>query len=173
MAQIGGLNRRNGNQVTQDGLSGDVGNWRSGGGAVGTAWNNVNTGNNHFDRAGGPAAPDNSPIPADPEATYRQGLSELNELHHLAQNDPKALKEIQDLAKEMQRLDPRRFPGNPAMVEQLHSEVLSGVDKLELQLRHDSDDQTPGQVRTTKEPPVPPGYEEAVAEYFRRLGKGQ
>ena len=28
----------------------------------------------------------------------------------------------------MQRLDPRRFPGNPIMVEQLHAEVLSGVD---------------------------------------------
>jgi hypothetical protein len=171
-AQIGSGNQR-GNQVAQDNLSGDVGNWRSGGGAVGTAWNNVNTGNNHFDRTGRAAAPDNSPVPADPEATYRQGLEELNQLHHLAQNDPKALKEIQDLVREMQRLDPKRFPGNPAMVEQLHTEVLSGVDKLELQLRHDSDDTTPGQVRTTKEPPVPPGYEEAVAEYFRRLGKGQ
>ncbi len=73
----------------------------------------------------------------------------------------------------MQRLDPRRFPGNPVMVEQLHTEVLSGVDKLELQLRHDTDDQTPGQVRTTKEPSVPPGYEEAVADYYRRLSKGQ
>ncbi len=173
MAQNGGGNQRGGNQVAQDNLSGDVGNWRSGGGAVGTAWNNINTGNNHFDRSGGPAAPDNSPIPADPEATYRQGLSELDQLHHLAQNDPTALKEIQDLVREMQRLDPRRFPGNPALVEQLHTEVLSVVDKLELQLRHDSDDQTQGQVRTAKEPPVPPGYEEAVAEYFRRLGKGQ
>jgi hypothetical protein len=100
-------------------------------------------------------------------------MEELNQLHHLAQNDPAALKEIQDLARQMQRLDPRRFPGNPAMVEQLHTEVLSGVDKLELQLRHDSDDQTPGQVRATKEPTVPPGYEEAVADYFRRLSKGQ
>ena len=89
-----------------------------------------------------------------------------------AQNDPAALKEIQELAKEMQKLDPSRFPGNPAMVEQLHTEVLTGVDKLELQLRHDSGDQ-PGQVRTTKEATVPPGYEEAVAEYFRRLSKGQ
>ncbi len=102
-----------------------------------------------------------------------KGLAELNQLHHLAQNDPAALKEIQELAREMQRLDPRRFPGNPAMVEQLHTEVLSGVDKLELQLRHDSDDQTPGQVRTTKESAVPPGYEEAVADYYRRLSKGQ
>ena len=160
-----------GNQVAQENLSGDVGNWRSGGGAVGTAWNNVNTGNNHFDRSGR-AAPDNSPVLGDPEAAYRQGMEELSQLHHLAQNDPTALKEIQDLVREMQRLDPKRFPGNPAMVEQLHTEVLTGVDKLELQLRHDSDDQ-PGQVRTTKEPPVPPGYEEAVAEYFRRLGKGQ
>jgi hypothetical protein len=58
------------------------------------------------------------------------------------------------------------------MVEQLHTEVLSGLDKLELQLRHDSSDEA-GQVRTTKEPPIQPGYEEAVAEYFRRLGKGQ
>ena len=172
IAQNGGGNQRGGTQVAQDNLSGDVGNWRSGGGAVGTAWNNINTGNNHFDRSGR-AAPDNSPVPADPEATYRPGLGELSQLHHLAQNDPTALKEIQGLVREMQRLDPKRFPGNPAMVEQLHTEVLSGVDKLELQLRHDSDDQTPGQVRTTKEPPVPLGYEEAVAEYFRRLGKGQ
>jgi hypothetical protein len=59
------------------------------------------------------------------------------------------------------------------MVEQLHTEVLSGVDRLELQLRRDTDDQASGQVRTTKERSVPPGYEEAVAEYFRRLSKGQ
>jgi hypothetical protein len=96
----------------------------------------------------------------------------LSQLHHLAQNDPAALKEIENLEREMQRLDPRRFPGNPAIVEQLHTEVLSGVDKLELQLRHDADGKS-GQVRTTKETTVPPGYEEAVADYFRRLSKGQ
>ena len=153
-------------------MSGDLGDRRSGGGAVGTAWNNINTGNNHFDRSGRAVAPDNSPVPADPERTFQQGLAELNQLHHLAQNDPAALKEVQELAREMQRLDPRRFPGNPAMVEQLHTEVLSGVDKLELQLRHDADDQ-PGQVRTSKDSAVPPGYEEAVADYYRRLSKGQ
>jgi hypothetical protein len=141
---------------------------------VGTAWNNINTGNNHFDRNGRAAAgPDNSPAPADPERTYQQGMAELSQLHHLAQNDPAALKQIQELVREMQRLDPRRFPGNPIMVEQLHAEVLSGVDKLELQLRHDTDGETPGQVRSTKEPQIPPGYEEAVADYYRRLSKGQ
>jgi hypothetical protein len=160
-----------GNQVTQDGVSGDLGNRVAGGGATGTAWNNVNTGNNRFDPSRRAAAPDGSSLPADAESTYRQGLSELNQLRHLAQNDPAALKEIQDLAREMQRLDPKRFPGNPAMVEQLHTEVLNGVDKLELQLRHDTDNTQ--QVRTTKEPSIQPGYEEAVADYYRRLSKGQ
>jgi hypothetical protein len=160
-----------GNQVAQDGVSGDLGNRVAGGGATGTAWNNVNTGNNHFDPSRRAATPDGSPTTVDAESTYRQGLSELNQLRHLAQNDPAALKEIQDLAREMQRLDPKRFPGNPAMVEQLHTEVLTGVDKLELQLRHDTDNTQ--QVRTTKEPSIPPGYEEAVADYFRRLSKGQ
>ncbi len=134
-----------------------MGNWRSGGGAVGTAWNNINTGNNHFDRSGGPAAPDNSPVPADPERTFQQGMAELNQLHHLAQNDPAALKEVQELAREMQRLDPRRFPGNPAMVEQLHTEVLSGVDKLELQLRHDSMTRHRGRYVRPKRPRSRPG----------------
>ena len=165
-AHIGG----GGNQVAQDNLSGDVGNWRSGGGAVGTAWNNINTGNNRFAPGRG-VAPDNSPLPADPERTFQQSMAELGQLHHLAQNDPEALKEVQELAKEMQKLDPRRFPGNPAMVEQLHTEVLSGVDRLELQLAHD--DQGKGQVRTPKAATVPPGYEEAVADYYRRLSKSQ
>jgi hypothetical protein len=173
IAQGNGGNQRGGNRVAQDNLSGDVGNRRSGGGAVGTAWNNVNTGNNRFDRSGGPAAPDNSPVPADPERTFQQGMAELNQLHRLAKNDPAALKEVEELTKAMQRLDPRRFPGNPLMVEQLHTEVLAGVDKLELQLRHDSDGQAPGEVRTAKESTIPPGYEEAVAEYYRRLSKGQ
>jgi hypothetical protein len=72
----------------------------------------------------------------------------------------------------MQRLDPSRFPGNPAMVEQLHSEVLSGVDKLELQLRRTAEDQG-GQVRTTKPVAVQEGYQDAVADYYRRLSKGK
>jgi hypothetical protein len=173
--QAGQLGRENGQrggtQVAQDGLSGDLGNRQAGGGGVATAWNNINTGNNHFDRSGGPAAPATSAGLGDPEATFRQGMDELSQLRHLAQNDPAAQKEIQDLVRDMQKLDPRRFPGNPALVEQLHTEVLGAVDKLELQLRHDQ--QIPSEARTTKEPAVPAGYEDAVADYYRRLGKGQ
>ena len=48
----------------------------------------------------------------------------------------------------MQKLDPSRFPGNPAMVEELHTKVLNDVDKLELQLRRDPNVPQDGQVRT-------------------------
>jgi len=133
----------------------------------------VNTGNNKFDQGRRANAPDNAPTPADSERTIRQGLQELNQLRQLAKTDPAALREIQDLVKEMQKLDPGRFPGNPAMVEQLHTQVLNDVDKLELQLRHNDNDLQPGQVRTSKAPAIPPGYQDAVAEYYRRLGKEQ
>ena len=68
----------------------------------------------------------------------------------------------------MQQLDPSRFPGNPAMVEQMHREVLSSVDKLELQLQRDD---AATEARTGKPDAVPSGYQESVAEYYRRLSK--
>jgi hypothetical protein len=102
-----------------------------------------------------------------------QGISELNQLKQIAKSDPAAEKEIQDLQNEMKNLDPSRFPGNPAMVEELHAKVLNDVDKLELELRRSPDQPQTGQVRTKGAPAVPPGYEDAVAEYYRRLGKAQ
>jgi hypothetical protein len=73
----------------------------------------------------------------------------------------------------MQQLDPRRFPGNPEVVDQLFAEVRSGVDRLELQLGHDPADDTRNVVRNAESLPVPEGYQDAVAEYYRRLSKGQ
>jgi hypothetical protein len=70
----------------------------------------------------------------------------------------------------MQHLDPSRFPGNPAMVEQMHQEVLSSINRLELQLQRDGI--APG-ARTKKPDSIPPGYEDTVAEYYRRLSKNQ
>jgi hypothetical protein len=100
-------------------------------------------------------------------------MNELTQLRQDAKGDAAAQKEIYDLEKEMQNLDPSRFPGNPAMVEELHAKVLNDVDKLELQLRRDPNAPQAGQAHTAAPPAVPPGYEDAVAEYYRRLGKGQ
>jgi hypothetical protein len=154
--------------------AGDLGGDIRRGGGGGTANWNVNTGNNQFSgQRGGIQNPDVGAMHGDSEKSIEQGLQQLSQLRSLAKNDPAALKEIDDLVKSMQKLDPSRFPGNPAMVEKLHTEVLNDVDKLELQLRRNADDSVSGQVRTSKPQTVPPGYEDAVAEYYRRLGKGQ
>ena len=95
----------------------------------------------------------------------------MNQLRQAVREDPEMAKQVQELIQEMERLDPSRFPGNPALVEQLHSQVLADVDKLELQLRRQLDDKDYGQVRSGDTKTVPQGYEESVAEYYRRLSK--
>jgi hypothetical protein len=74
---------------------------------------------------------------------------------------------VQDLTRQMQQLDPNRFPGNPAMVEQMHREVLGSLDRIELMLQHDG----ATEARAGKPSAVPAGYENSVAEYYKRLSK--
>ena len=131
-------------------------------------YGNLDTGNN-TPRGGPPVQPDNSPIP--PQRAYDDTLRDLNQLRQAVRDDPETAKQVQELIQEMERLDPSRFPGNPALVEQLHSQVLADVDKLELQLRRQLDDKDAGQVRSGDTKTVPQGYEESVAEYYRRLSK--
>jgi hypothetical protein len=174
----GGFNQQAGNRSGQRGgqsgdvrsgdLSGDV-RYGGGGGADGTVWGNINTGNNRYGQPGQrPAPPDAAGNPADTERTYQQGMRELNQLRQMVQSDPQAAKDVQELTRQMQQLDPSRFPGNPAMVEQMHREVLNSIDRIELQLqRHGGSPEA----RTGKPYAVPAGYQDSVAEYYRRLSK--
>jgi hypothetical protein len=141
-----------------------------GGGGVGTIYDNFDTGNN-TPRGGPPVQPDNSPIP--PQRAYDDSMRDLNQLRQAVQLDPEMERQVQELIRQMQRLDPSRFPGNPALVEQLHSQVLADVDKLELQLRRQLDDKQSGQVRSGDTRSVPAGYEDSVADYYRRLSKNK
>jgi hypothetical protein len=98
-------------------------------------------------------------------------MRELDALRQELRGEPAPLADVQDLIRELQRLGPGRFPGNPALVEQLRTQVLTSVDKLELQLRRELDDKEPGQIRSGDSLQVPSGYKDAVAEYFRRLSQ--
>jgi hypothetical protein len=112
--------------------------------------------------------------PAEAQQAIDQGMNELNQLRQDVANDPETKAQVDSLIKELSSLNPRRFPGNPAMVDELHNKVLNDVDKLELQLRSKSGDTAQsGQVRSTDPMPVPAGYQDDVAEYFRRLSKTQ
>jgi hypothetical protein len=166
----------------QDLLTGDLGNRNrgvqsgdvrdGGGGSVdGTIWNNINTGNNHYGHPRQQSTPtDVSGNPPDVEGDYQQGMRELSRIRQRVKDDPQAAKNIAELTRQMQHLDPSRFPGNPAMVEEMHREILSSLDRLELQLQHDG---ISPQARTGRPYSVPPGYQDSVAEYYRRLSKSQ
>jgi hypothetical protein len=147
---------------------GEVGRAGTGGGAgpVNGGWN---TGNNTYPQ--GRAAPRQATPAQDPEQAFRQASREVEHLRRAVQDDPAARREADELVRALQKLDPKRFPGNPAMVDELYGRVLSGVDRLELQLRHEAANSMPGQVRSDSAAPVPEGYQDPVADYFRRLSK--
>ncbi len=107
------------------------------------------------------------------QRAYTESMRELNDLNRSLQDNPDAKRQVQELIRQMQGVDPGRFPGNPALVEALHDQVLSTLDKLELQLRRNQEEQLTGQVRASDLNRVPSGYQDAVAEYYRRLSKKQ
>jgi len=93
---------------------------------------------------------------------YRYTLHEL-------ENNPEISKDLRDSIRDMYRLDPQAA-GNPELLHRIESQMLSGVEQIELELRRALDQQT-GSVRSDPAEPVPPGYADAVADYFRRLSK--
>ncbi len=161
-----------GQQAGPGGRNGAVGQFvnPSGGPNGGPVYGGMNTGNNVYNYGQMPSPPSRDATPI-PEPAYRDSMAELNQLRQTLKDDPESSRQVQDLIREMQRLDPSRFPGNPAIIEELHNRVLGDVDKLELQLQRAADAKQPGQVHNAESQPVPPGYEDAVAEYFRRLSK--
>ncbi|MBZ5699363.1 MAG: DUF4175 domain-containing protein [Acidobacteriia bacterium] len=178
-----GQGRQQGQQGNGQGAGGPVGGpgARLGGGIYGGGYRDGNWGRGRYyggvdtwigtPLGGPPVQPDNPPIP--PQRAYQDSLRDLDQLRQAVREDPEMAREVQDLIREMQRLAPNRYPENPALVEQLHAQVLASVDKLELQLRRQLDDKQSGQVRSGDSQPVPAGYEDSVAEYYRRLSKNK
>ncbi|HUK01789.1 MAG TPA: hypothetical protein VLW26_05880 [Steroidobacteraceae bacterium] len=142
---------------------------RGGGGRGGPVDGGWNAGNNG-PYGGQRATPQRAPAGADPEESLRQNLNDLERVKRAVANDPAAQKAVDELVRSMQRLDPKRFPGNPQMVDELYASVLADVDKLELQLGRDHADHQ-ADVRMSEPQAVPEGYQAAVADYFRRLSK--
>jgi hypothetical protein len=151
---------------------GDDGNRLAGGGRTGTLYGDFDTGNNA--RPGAPrGAPTPQPPAADTQQAIQQGVNELNQLRREFRNDPETERQIQEMIAAMEHLDLRRFPGNPQMVEELHQRLLSGIDTLELRLRRDLNGNRADQTQNPDPLVVPPGYKDAVADYFRRLSSSE
>lgn len=141
-----------------------------GGDRSGPLYGDLDTGNTRI--AGRAVTPQQGPNPADTQRQIDQGLDLLNQVRSAGQISPEARQQLQALIEEMRRLDPSRFPGNPALVEQMRQQLLSGVDALELQLRRQLEENRSGTIRNADPARVPAGYQDSVAEYYRKLSAG-
>jgi hypothetical protein len=137
-----------------------------GGGWNGGGWQAINRGER---LPGPPAGEAPRTSPEDLERAYREGARDLGRLRQALEGSPELTRDVQNLVREMQQLDPSRFGGNPELLEQLHARVLAEIEQVELELRRMVDDKEGGRVRSGTGDPPPPGYADAVAEYFRRL----
>ena len=61
--------------------------------------------------------------------------------------------------------------GSPLLDDRIKNQLLGEIEQIELQLRRLVEDKQGGNVRSGASQPVPPGYANAVAEYFRKLSK--
>ncbi|HJT88293.1 MAG TPA: hypothetical protein VJ732_10565, partial [Bryobacteraceae bacterium] len=173
----GGLQRTPNGQTGQTGqpgqtgnrLAGPVGNATAGPGGTreGPVFGNIDTGDTHI--SGRAVTPQQTPNPADTQREIEQGLNLLNQVRAAVEDSPEAKQELQALIEEMRNLDPRRFPGNPALTEQMHQQLLSTVDALELQLRRELDQDRGGTIRNVDPTKIPEGYRDSVADYYRKL----
>jgi len=136
----------------------------------GTVYGDFDTGNTRIQ--GHAVAPQQGPNPADTQREIDQGLNLLNQVRGAVQDSPEAKQQLQSLIDQMRNLDPKRFPGNPALVEQMRQQLVSNVDALELQLRRQLDEKQGGTIRNADPAKVPAGYQSAVAEYYRKLSGG-
>lgn len=112
-----------------------------------------------------------APRPGDPSAAYGERLRDLSQLRAALRDYPDVAGDIQQLIREMERLDPRRFAGNPRLLEQMRAQVLPRLENIELQVRRKLEEGSGGNVRSGASEQVPSAYADAVAEYFRRLSR--
>ena len=63
--------------------------------------------------------------------------------------------------------------GNPELIEQEFQQLVNLAEQLELKLAENGDTVERAAVRAQAPTQVAPGFEEAVAEYYRRLSRSE
>ena len=139
-------------------------------GGAGRGLSAMNTGERDFNPSGRTMSPEDY---RRLEQSYRAGMRDLSRLRSQVRDNRDVSAEIADLVRQMKQLDPSRFPGNPELVEELRTQVLPGLEQVELRLRRELGGDQAGQAKSVFSDRVPPGYADAVAEYFRKLSQGK
>ena len=104
------------------------------------------------------------------EQAYRESLRDLNQIRDLLRQNPDIAGDYSNLSR---ALNPGFVSNDAELSQRLSHEVLPEMERLELELRRKLDDKNSDQVRSAGSETVPPGYSDAVADYFRKLSKGK
>jgi len=171
VGQQGGNPNQQGGQ-NQQGSSGPQG----GGGnpSYGGARNGYNNNGNPY---GGPGYYGNDDprhsAPVRPEqfqSTYNDTMRSLKQLEQQQGNDPNMARDLQNLIKEMQRLNPYTYANDPLLADRINQALMGNVQQLEMELRRKVEEQNgTGSVRSPGNEKVPAGYADKVADYYRKL----
>lgn len=98
-------------------------------------------------------------------------MRQLENLRRELRGSPASAADIEQLMRDLSRLGTYSYGATPAVIQQLGAQLLASVDRIELQLRRQLNQQQTGQVRNGDSLQVPPGYQDSVAAYFRRLSQ--
>jgi uncharacterized protein DUF4175 len=109
--------------------------------------------------------------PVDPNETARNAARDLNDMRQLFKDNPDIQKEISQVEHELQKLTIGEI-ATPELQQRLNREILPNLQALEVKLRREVEEQGGGQVKSGATDKVPAGFSDAVAEYFRKLSKG-
>ena len=100
----------------------------------------------------------------------RAAINELNQRGRLGQQEAQ---QLQDLTRQLESMRLGTGDTNAASRDRAESTALALIEQLELKLGQASERarKTKQTVRSAVTEPVPAEYEDAVAEYYRRLSK--
>ena len=80
---------------------------------------------------------------------------------------------MQGMIRDLRQADPFAYSNDPLLNERIQA-ALAGIQQVEMELRRKLDDTTGGgSVRSPGGEKVPQGYEDKVADYFRKLSKSK
>jgi hypothetical protein len=106
-----------------------------------------------------------------PDQMAREAIRDLSALRPQLRDNPQLAGQVQDLLQQLQHAT-TAYQNPQELADRLSREILPEVERLELQIRRELG-QGASQVRNAASEPVPTGYSDAVAEYFRKLSKGK
>ena len=110
--------------------------------------------------------------PEDLARTYRGALDTLGRLEPQLRDDPSTARDIRDFMRDLRDVGPL-FSSNDPLLRRRIEAALAGAEQVEMELRRKVDESGGGEgtVRSPSAEPVPQGYQDAVADYFRKLSK--